>query len=104
MCACLAGPLASATGMPPVPSRWCPLLISPLSGAAAAAVLCCRCCCRDWDCHPTGNVASYTWGLGGLMCASAVTFLLMMWLALSQLGQRPYYEYRVQVRPRSLRP
>lgn len=29
---------------------------------------------------------------------SAVVFLALMWLALHELGKRPYYEYRVQAR------
>lgn len=29
-------------------------------------------------------------------CCSAVVFLVLMWLALRELGKRPYHEYRVQ--------
>lgn len=38
-----------------------------------------------------------TWALGALMNAASLAFLLLMWLALEQLGRHPYHEFRVQV-------
>ena len=35
--------------------------------------------------------------MGVMMALSALTFLGLMWLAIHQLGKRPYYQYRVQV-------
>ncbi|EFN52808.1 hypothetical protein CHLNCDRAFT_138469 [Chlorella variabilis] len=54
--------------------------------------------CREWDwqCKPDSRVTNVTWALGAMMNIMSLAFLLLMWLALHQLGQRAYYEYRIQ--------
>lgn len=44
--------------------------------------------------HPNRQANSAPWWC--LHGRAGLAFLLLMWLALHQLGQRAYYEYRIQ--------